>query len=60
MHEDYRKESDEMGSAVAAARIAEALIILRMLRKAIKDGKNIEQFFEELDAYIEGLLTADK
>lgn len=60
MQEDYRKESEEMGSAVTAAREAEALKILRMLQKAIKDGKDIEQFNDELDAYIEGLLTADK
>lgn len=53
-----RKEDAEMGSAVDVAQEAEALKILRMLDKAIKAGKGIEEFREELDAYIEGKLTA--
>lgn len=46
-----------MSTAIKAAREAEALKILRMLLRAIKDGKSIEQFRDELDAYIEGKLT---
>ena len=53
-----REEDAEMGSAVDVAQEAEALKILRMLDKAIKAGKSIEEFREELDAYIEGILTA--
>lgn len=49
--------SDIMSTAIKAAREAEALKILRMLLRAIKDGKSIEQFRDELDAYIEGQLS---
>ena len=52
-----RKEDAEMSTAVDVAQEAEALKILRMLDKAIKAGKSIEEFREELDAYIEGKLT---
>lgn len=52
MQEEIREET-EMG-AVEIAQEAEALKILRMLDKAIKDGKNIEKFRDDLDAYIEG------
>ena len=58
MGHTIRKEDAEMGSAVEAAQQAEALKILRMLDKAIKAEKSIEEFREELDAYIEGILTA--
>lgn len=49
----------DLGTAVAAAQEAEALKILRMLDKAVKDGKNIQQFRDELDAYVEGKLTSN-
>lgn len=55
MQEGIRKETDEMSDVVNTSREAEALSILRMLDKAIKDGKGIEQFQAELDAYVEGL-----
>ena len=57
MQEDLRKEDSEMASldeAMKTAREAEALKILRMLRKAIENGKDIESFAEELDSYVEG------
>lgn len=57
MQEKRRKEQDEMGQAVDVAQEAEALKILRMLDKAIADGKDIKQFRAELDAYVEGKLT---
>lgn len=57
MQKINRKDSMTMGAAVDAAQTAEALKILRMLDKAIKNGMNIEQFKEELDAYIEGKIT---
>lgn len=44
-----------MGRAVDAAREAEALKILRMIDKAIKNGKNIDELRAELDAYIDGM-----
>lgn len=43
----------EMSTAIDAAREAEALRILMMLQKAIKAGKNIEEFEQELASYIE-------
>lgn len=43
----------EMSTAIDAAREAEALRILMMLQKAIKAGKNIEEFEQELTSYIE-------
>ena len=55
MQEGIRKETDEMSDVVNTSREAEALSILRMLDKAIKEGKDIEQFRAELDAYIDGL-----
>ena len=57
MQENYGKEQDEMGHAVEVAQEAEALKILRMLDKAVSDGKEISEFRAELDAYIEGKLT---
>lgn len=57
MQEKRRKEQDEMGQAVDVAQEAEALKILRMLDKAIADGKDIKLFRAELDAYVEGKLT---
>ena len=59
MQEDERKESEELAAieeAIKTAREAEALKILRMLKKAIEQGKDIEAFAEELDAYIEGVV----
>lgn len=53
MQEGIRKEI-EMATAIETAREAEALSILRMLDKAIEEGKDINQFRAELDAYIEG------
>lgn len=53
MQEEIRKEI-EMATAIETAREAEALSILRMLDKAIEEGKDIQGFRAELDAYIEG------
>ena len=55
MQEEIRKETEEMATAIETAREAEALTILRMLDKAMAEGKDIKQFRAELDAYIEGL-----
>ena len=52
--ENVRKERDEMSDVVDTSREAEALSNLRMLDKAIQSGKTIEEFREELDAYIDG------
>ena len=57
MQKNHGKEPDEMGHAVEVAQEAEALKILRMLDKAVSDGKEINDFRAELDAYIEGKLT---
>jgi hypothetical protein len=57
MQEDLRKEAEEMAAleeAIKNAREAEALKILRMLNKAIEQGKDIKQFADELDSYVEG------
>lgn len=43
----------EMSTAIDAAREAEALRILMMLQKAVKAGKSIEDFEQELTSYIE-------
>lgn len=56
--EDLKKGCSEMSDYTA--KVAEALLIERMLDKAIKEGLNIEQFRERLDAYIEGLTEAHK
>ena len=58
MQEETRRENDEMGtSAVEVAQEAEALKILRMLDKAISNGKDIADFRTELDAYVEGKMS---
>lgn len=59
MGHNHGRSMEHLGTAVAAAQEAEALKILRMLDKAIKDGKNIQHFRDELDAYVEGKLTSN-
>ncbi|MDL2206560.1 hypothetical protein LJC33_06610 [Eubacteriales bacterium OttesenSCG-928-N13] len=58
MQEENWKETDSMGvNTVEVAQEAEALKILRMLDRAIADGKDITQFQAELGAYVDGKLT---
>lgn len=57
MQEDFRKEQEEQtvtDTEIKTVREAEALKILRMLNKAIEQGKDIKEFAEDLDAYVEG------
>lgn len=50
-------EEQLMENVVDTAREAEALKILRMLDKAIKDGRSIQEFRAELDQYVDGLIA---